>query len=126
MGLDSHELAWAAGFFDGEGNIRAKYNAARSGKSEKQYRALSCSVGQRDPAALERFRMALGGVGRIYGPLSNRSQSPMYRWEVGSKVDVHAVCWLLWRWLGTVKREQFHSAFSAYALMTPVSQKVGV
>jgi len=58
------ELAWSAGFFDGEGSTFATGDR------------LHMSIGQRHPAVLERFVSAIG-VGRVRGLEKTR-------WEWGS------------------------------------------
>src|SRR5712664_1220136 len=60
-------LAWAGGFFDGEGSTFARSETARPG-----YRQLSVVVPQAGgfvvPEVLTRFAEALPGLGRIGGP----------------------------------------------------------
>jgi hypothetical protein len=97
MELDTHELAWAAGFFDGEGCFSIKPRP-------------SMSLGQIDPQVLARFQRAVGGLGILYGPygpypgtLGNHGQ-----WYVRSSKleDLQATIAMLWRWLSPIKREQ--------------------
>ncbi len=63
--LDQELLAWAAGFFDGEGTTIARTDKRRPG-----YFQLDVSVPQAGrsgiPAVLTRFRRAMLGVGKIY------------------------------------------------------------
>ena len=54
------ELAWAAGFFDGEGTTWAGHSGIGV--------SLQFVVGQKNIGNLHRFRAALGGAGRINGP----------------------------------------------------------
>lgn len=65
--LDSAELAWAAGFFDGEGSTIARSDSARPG-----YYQLNITVPQGCrfgvPPLLRRFQRAMRGMGRIHGP----------------------------------------------------------
>lgn len=51
------ELAWAAGFFDGEGCVRA---SASSGK-KRAYTA-RCSISNTDPRPVNKFHELFGGV----------------------------------------------------------------
>jgi hypothetical protein len=93
--IDREELAWAAGFFDGEGcfsfTTKAGYGAA--------------AIGQVDRAPLERFQAAVGGLGKIYGPYfkiyPGRGIGAKYRRE-----HVQAVVAMLWFKLGPSKKEQ--------------------
>lgn len=56
------ELAWAAGFFDGEGNTHTEKRRDRSS------RPIRMSISQCDMGPLDRFNAAIGGVGKVYGP----------------------------------------------------------
>lgn len=91
------ELAWAAGFFDGEGGT---YGGERHGATIR--------VGQVEDnrEVLERFHRAVLGIGRIRGPYPMRSGRPQSEWRVTSWPEVQAVIALLWRFLGSEKREQ--------------------
>jgi hypothetical protein len=96
--MDRHELAWAAGFFDGEGW------ANRSG------RGVHSRINQSDddgvPEVLLRFRSAVGR-GRIHGPVREEGRKDLYYWGVSSRGDVDAVARVIWPWLGNVKRGEF-------------------
>jgi hypothetical protein len=98
------ELAWVAGFFDGEGYIGAGGSPGR--------RTIEMSIGQAGidelPETLTRVALALG-VGRLRGPrmLANGwSKLPQYVWCARSFEDVQFAVALLWTWLGPVKRAQ--------------------
>jgi hypothetical protein len=65
------ELAWAAGFFDGEGYIGAVHVNTQKGKYKGNW-TLQLSISQCDPYVLHRFREAVGGIGRITGPYSRK------------------------------------------------------
>lgn len=75
------ELAWAAGFFDGEGCIYL-----RAGKGIAGWQLL-CSLGQSDDSPLEEFQRIVGGVGfvgrRHYPKRSNRR--PCWAWQTSSQ-----------------------------------------
>lgn len=88
------ELAWAAGFFDGEGNSRLN----------KGYGFIS--IRQVDKATLDRFQSAVLGLGHIGGPYKNKSYAPIYSWYVSSFKDVQAVSTMLWPFLGEAKKSQ--------------------
>lgn len=95
------ELAWAAGFFDGEGCI-GYY---------PQNRRMMVTVVQKDRRPLERFQEALG-FGKIYGPA--KSKSACYNWSVFSRDNVDKLFKLLVPFLSAPKQEQFHRAFIKY------------
>lgn len=89
----SEELAWCAGFFDGEGCT------AYSGQLPYQY--LCVYLPQKDPEVLYRFQAAVG-LGHIYGPYSKGSR---YSFRASNQ-QAHKVLDLIWLWLGSRKREQ--------------------
>jgi hypothetical protein len=106
--MDRYELAWAAGFFDGEGWANV---VAPEGRSSVQPHA---RVNQADPygvpVVLTRFQAAVGGLGRIGGPRREEGRIDLYRWEVSSRSDVELLHHLLLPWLGQVKLLAFSAA----------------
>jgi hypothetical protein len=72
---NSIELAWAAGFFDGEGCVTGyQQTGRRRGR-------LQLIVGQSGTTEhLERFARAVEG-GRINGPYLNQGKLPRYVWQ---------------------------------------------
>lgn len=106
------ELAWAAGFFDGEGSVfvNRKRNVRRSGRpGSEPYNTVSVclSVSQVEPAPLIRFADAVGGR-RPTGPYKPRSVNsrPYYRWDAMGRPSVHRVLVTLWPYLTEPKRAQ--------------------
>ena len=91
----NEELAWAAGFFDGEGWI----GAYRQNKQRRVH--VTLGVGQKDRALLERFRHATGGYGTIYA-----ERGGMYRHSFHRSAVIQGIVSELWPWLGHVKRYQ--------------------
>jgi hypothetical protein len=119
--MDRYELAWAAGFFDGEGWAAAVTGPGRR-TAQPQVR-----VNQADargvPEVLVRFRNALGGLGRIGGPHSEERRIDLYRWEVSSRGDVELLHHFLAPWLGQAKLVEFSSALErAAATSRPVTR----
>jgi hypothetical protein len=100
MPLDHELLAWAAGFFDGEGSTIAKSDSRRP-----DYFQLEISVSQLGaigvPSVLMKFQRAMLGIGGI-----NPQPDDMYKWCARGKMAVPLALALLWPWLGTVKRQQ--------------------
>jgi hypothetical protein len=98
---DDEVLAWAAGFFDGEGSTIAKGDSRRPG-----YRQLQVVVPQAGnghaPQVLEKFRAAALGTGAIAAVTSNG----VYSWRARGRVDAELILALMWPHLGTVKRMQ--------------------
>ena len=60
--MDRHELAWAAGFFDGDGWAAAVRQRRRR---TRQPAARINQAGDGVPETLIRFRGALGGLGSL-------------------------------------------------------------
>lgn len=93
-------LAWAAGFFDGEGCF--SYS-----KSSKH---VCISITQRDIEVLERFKESVG-LGRIYGPYRHRpgstlSDKEFHVFRAYGYEQVQAIGAMLWFKLGSAKRAQ--------------------
>lgn len=106
-GLDEHELAWAAGFFDGDG-WAALVRARRRSRGQPHAQINQSSL-TGVPEVLLRFRDAVG-VGRIGGPKIEEGREPLYRWVASSRGDVLRAGTLIGPWLSQAKRDQFASA----------------
>lgn len=95
------ELAWAAGFYEGEGTITG------SRSHNKFY--LRMRVTQVHKDVIDRFHAAVK-IGRVFGPYTNRKDSlgkkPIYGWEVTKISDVECVLKLLWGNLSSRRKEQ--------------------
>jgi hypothetical protein len=106
------ELAWAAGFFDGEGYIGLAHQHWQ-GRCRRQMHA---HVSQTDERPLWRFRHAVG-----FGRITRRPDSPkrpihwkrQWRWDVSSFEHTQALMAMLWKFLSTPKREQARLAILA-------------
>lgn len=96
--MDRHELAWAAGFFDGEG------------WAAKRTRGVHSRINQAGPdgipAALLKFQRIVG-VGRLKGPKVEEGKQDLYWWEATSSPDVTRVADLIGPWLCPPKRVEF-------------------
>lgn len=97
------ELAWAAGFYDGEGSI----SISRGGTKNQRIRTPipKISITQIDPRVLERFRDAVG-LGKILGPYSYNCVRIVWFYRVQRFEHVQAIIAMLWPFLGPLKREQ--------------------
>src|SRR5215472_5877824 len=97
------ELAWAAGFFEGEGS----FTLNRSRLQPRPQPHLTISQVERAP--LERFMAAIGGFGHIYGPyvhdLPGR-RGAIHRYRMGRFEHVQATVCFLWPWLSAWRRKQ--------------------
>lgn len=94
------ELAWAAGFFDGEGHVRAKKDA--------NLRRSELQVAQKTTECLERLKIAVGSVGTIGGPY--HTPNPVYFWYLTKTSEVDRVLTELWPYLSNPKRTQAEKA----------------
>ena len=105
--MDEHELAWAAGFFDGDGwAAMVREKRRRTGQPMAQINQGSL-IGV--PEVLLRFRDAVG-VGRVAGPKIEMGREPLYWWVASSRGDVTRVGSAIGPWLSDQKRDQFTSA----------------
>lgn len=117
MDRSPYEVAWAAGFFDGEGSAScAAYGQPRK-DGTRHYRIVlsvsQCGAGPA-PAELVRFQKVVG-VGSIYGPLHRHANwKPMWQWQATSRDDIENTIDQLWPWLCSTKREQIEAACRAY------------
>ena len=112
MFSNREELAWVAGFFDGEGCCTFKTNGNKNGY-ERKYAIIT--VSQVDPEVLEKCRRitGLGQVGGQYKPKQPNCQ-PSYRWRIQKFEEVQACIAMIWEWLGTKKREQAKRVLSLH------------
>jgi hypothetical protein len=97
--IDTHELAWAAGFFDGEGSTTKPSGRARS-------MAPVIQLGQAESFPLERFVKAVGfGYIRTY---KDKLYKKWYFYMTITKFEhsQQAIC-MLWKWLGPTKKAQY-------------------
>jgi hypothetical protein len=96
--LESHDFAWAAGFFDGEGWA----NRAGRGVQSRINQAGPDGI----PEVLTKFKRIVG-VGRIKGPVVVEGRQPLYFWEATSRPDLTRVVDRIGPWLCPVKRAEF-------------------
>lgn len=103
------EVAWAAGFFDGEGYVGTRL--------QDGIFVLQIDVPQVDRRVLDRLRAAVG-IGKVYGPYLRRSrfsQQPRFEYRADHHAQVIPVVALLWEFLSAVKRAQASAAFGVSA-----------
>ena len=99
--MDNHVLAWAAGFFDGEGWAAAKQRGVQSRINQAGLDGI--------PEVLLKFREIVG-VGRIKGPVLEEGKQPLYFWEATSRPDLTRVADVIGPWICPAKRTEFESA----------------
>lgn len=102
--MDQYELAWAAGFFDGEGW------AGLTSQAGRRARQPHAQINQADvsgvPVVLRRFQIAVEGIGGIHGPTKIEGRRDLYRWELSSQAGATHLLELLAPWLGSRKLGQ--------------------
>lgn len=101
--VNREELAWAAGFFDGEGNVRSR--------NEPQTPILMVQIGQRHSAfVLHRFHKAVG-VGTV-GQYTSTKRGLTHYYRVYGFEKVQTVMAMLWPFLSEVKKAQYVGALT--------------
>ena len=105
------ELAWAAGFMDGE----AHFGLVASSNKNKHIHIQVC---QTEDGPLERLQNILGR-GKIYGPYNAKkadgsARKPYKQFHIDSFEQVqYAIC-LLWTWLSRPKKNQIIKMMTGY------------
>lgn len=100
--FNTHELAWCAGFFDGEGSTFFQLHVQGNYSTSQ----ITLDVAQVNPLLLRRFNRATGKFGNFH-----RTQLRTARFEY-----VQYVMCLLWKYLGPIKKEQYRKASKEYLL----------
>lgn len=108
MRVDRNELAWAAGFFDGEGWANAL--AAEGRRTRQPHARVNQAGSDGTPEVLLRFQTAVGGLGFVGGPYVVDGRRDLYKWEISSRGDVELLHHLLRPWLGQLKLGQLGTA----------------
>ena len=107
------DLAWAAGFFDGEGCTSFNKRVGKTGKLGRI--VIQVSISQNDPEVLYRFQKIFDGRGKIYFlKKCGNKKNDSYRWNASSHKNVLFVLEHMWPYLGTLKRKQAEKALEAY------------
>ncbi|GAA4946265.1 hypothetical protein HD597_006787 [Nonomuraea thailandensis] len=118
IGVDRESLAWAAGFFDGEGHVH--YGVTRRTEGGTPYRRIGISIAQSDRERLDRFAAVIG-VGKVNGPYNSRNEraKPFHQWAVNTFEYVQHTGVVMWTWLGPAKRQQFDRALTSWLSYVP-------
>jgi len=104
--MDRLELAWAAGFFDGDG-WTARVTHRSTGRAVAQINQASSSG---VPEVLVRFQAAVGGLGHIRGPKRKKGRKDLYWWFSTKRRVIHDIGRSLGPWLSPDKAAQFRDA----------------
>lgn len=106
--MSRESLAWAAGFFDGEGSTLL---------SKRHQLTISVAQsGDEGRLILERFNQSVGGIGKVKGPYTTKgpTHKPVYVFGVYGFEKVQAIIAMLWPWLTEPKRRQASGRLSAF------------
>lgn len=89
------DLAWAAGFIDGEGciNITKRYAKYHQGNGGKLYHSVSLSANQISKEPLLKLQEMFGGKIRATKPIGNRR--PSFGWIIYTKAARDALALML-------------------------------
>lgn len=117
MKINREELAWAAGFFDGEG-----YVGIRDNKKDYTTRP-TLKVSSTDRDMIERFQYAVGGIGCFRGPIPNGGlgKKPIYEWFTRKFEHVQAVIAMLYPFMCSRRKARMKECL----LLAPVTAKNG-
>lgn len=99
--VNTHELAWAAGFFDGEGSTHSNQPS------------LQLTVGQVNLDNLHRFMAAIGATSGLGKPKTYQNRKPFSQFRVYGAKAIRAIN-LLWPYLGKEKQMQAVRAMLIY------------
>lgn len=108
--MDRTELAWAAGFWDGEGS--AYLSGALDRARQYPQARINQSGNHWVPEVLIRFQRTVE-LGVVSGPEIKEGREPLYKWVVSSTAEIERLASALDPWLGEVKREQFRQILDA-------------
>lgn len=116
MDIDREQLAWAAGFFVGEGNFG----------NHKGNSSPVVNISQLERAPLDRFNAATGDLGTIYAYEHdfnrNGNQLQMHRYRATSFEKCQAIAAMLWPWLSPWKQNQALAMLGLCADKLPASR----
>lgn len=110
---DSTNLAWAAGFFDGEGCFHTSKPYKKKPNSKPRLH-IAAIITQIHPEVLDRFCEILG-VGSVRGPYQRGGdRSNIWRYQTQRPAEVKYIYEMLYPWLGSIKRAQGKEALGRY------------
>lgn len=122
--IDREQLAWAGGFFDGEGHVRGVGNHGYPGIHIRQAGSFI-----QVPDVLVRFHCAVSGLGYTYGPMFDAEDIkhlPQWTFEAHGFEVVQAIFGMLWPWLGPVKQAQFGLVLRTFAALPVPRRNPGI
>lgn len=119
--VNREELAWAAGFFDGEGYIGVCWNGNGHLHSGKKFRSINLSIAQsidkdgRTAYVLKRFQKVVLGLGHIAKKRDHQgNRRAANQFQSGKFEHIQAIIALLWKYLSPTKKQQAMLALNKY------------
>lgn len=123
--IDREELAWAAGWFEGEGSVGGHQVRSRTPKNPVpwnqrpvKWAVPRLSMRNTELSQLRRFKLAVGGLGNIRGPFKPHPRTfgkkPYYRYAVTNYEDVQAVVAMLGGFMTGQKKQEMYERFLKY------------
>jgi hypothetical protein len=106
--MNREKLAWAGGFFSGEGSTHVHTNAYVR-KDGRQRKYLTMSITNTNLDALKQFDEATLHIGKVYIELPTKRPShykPRYQWTAKSYPATMAIIGLLYTFLSREKKDQ--------------------
>jgi hypothetical protein len=118
VNINRENLAWAAGFIDGDGHITKKHS-----------HLYGCQSGYTVPEVLIKLS-CIFPFGKIYGPYNSISQQdyprkPTWTWSVSKFEYVQAVVAMLWPWLSNYRKDQYKDFINSMKSATKRHQSFG-
>ena len=104
--FNAQDLAWVAGFYDGEGSVNGGKRETKKGGKTYSYQKLS--IGQNNPELLYKIREILG-CGKVYGPYKDKRFKPVraqWFFQTQDRDECTTILKLIWPWLGSKKKQQ--------------------
>ena len=123
MEINREELAWAAGFYDGEGSTGLnKYTTVGKKGKRRGYwkRYPTMTIAQTgNGEELHRFNFAVGNIGKVYGPYgpygtNKQNKQSYFQFHVNGFEKVQAVTAVLWKFMCSAKRNQSEDVLRRY------------
>lgn len=116
--MDREAIAWAAGFFDGEGCTSSDGQKLR--KDGSIYRNPRITITQaNNPEVLDKFQKIFG-LGRVYKRKNN-----IYTYQARGFEKTQAIIAMMWEFLGSPKREQATKILQGYIAHAREHRKPG-
>lgn len=106
------DLAWAAGFWDGEGCVSLSYR--QYSENTPKIPRIVVQIAQIDTRVLKRFQNIVG-YGNILGPYKpkNKNSKPYWVWRVEGNLHLKSIREMLSPYLDEIKLHQMDRALNA-------------